>query len=107
MRFRGVGQVERAFWCALVAVVWLCFAAPAFAYTFGPNVRQTGAEEVVFDWSTMRCEDNNAPDAAARAFRDAHDRVQLTISRFVNYRMIGPSLDNLNSDCLVTMSSDY
>ena len=39
----------------------------------------SGPEEMVFDWTTDRCEDGNIPDIAARAFRDADGQVQLTI----------------------------
>jgi hypothetical protein len=78
----------------------------ALGYEFGPTVRQIGPEQTVFDWSTMRCEDINIPDSPARAFRDASNQVQLTLSHYVNYRMIGPSLNSLSVDCSPTMLSD-
>jgi len=59
----------------------------------------SGSEEVVFDWTNDRCEDENIPDIAARAFRDADGQVQLTIGHVNTYRMVGPDLDNLKSDC--------
>lgn len=68
----------------------------------------SGPEEVVFDWTTDRCEPENIPDIAARAIRDANGQVQLTIGHYVGYRMIGPDLDNLQSDCNAPISvSDY
>ena len=68
----------------------------------------SGPEEVVFDWTTDRCEPENIPDIAARAFRDTDGNVQLTIGHYVGYRMIGPDLDNLKSDCSAPINtSDY
>lgn len=59
----------------------------------------TGPEEVVFDWTTDRCEDEHIPDIATRAIRGADGRVQLIIGHYVNYRMTGPDLNDLTSDC--------
>jgi hypothetical protein len=59
----------------------------------------TGPEETVFDWSEVHCDTWNIPDAPTHAFRDADGMVQLIISHFVNYRMIGPDLNNLEMDC--------
>ena len=78
----------------------------------GPVSRQrlvvTGPEEVVFDWTTDRCEDAHIPDITARAFRNADGEVSLTIGHWNNYRMIGPSLDDLASDCAtIQLGSDY
>ena len=68
----------------------------------------TGPEEVVFDWTTDRCEDEHIPDIAARAVRDAGGRVQLNIGHYVNYRMIGPELDSVVTDCGgPVLSSDF
>lgn len=68
----------------------------------------TGPEEIVFDWTTDQCEPEHIPDIAARAYRDAAGRVQLTIGHYVTYRMIGPSLDEVVTDCsTVQLRSDY
>ncbi len=68
----------------------------------------TGPEEVVFDWTTDRCEPENIPDIAARAYRTADGEVHLTIGHWNTYSMVGPSLDELTSDCsTIQMSSDY
>lgn len=68
----------------------------------------TGPEEMVFDWTTDQCEPEHIPDIAPRAIRDADGRVQLTIGHYVNYRMTGPSLDELTTDCsTVLLDSDY
>lgn len=63
--------------------------------------------ELVFDWTTDRCEDEHIPDIAARAFRDADGMVQLWTGHYVNYRMIGPDLNSVEPDCTVLMRSDY
>ncbi len=65
----------------------------------------TGEPEVVFDWTTDRCEDVDIPDLAARAFRDADDNVQLISAHEVNRRFIGPDLDHLRHECDVIMRS--
>jgi hypothetical protein len=68
----------------------------------------TGPEEIVFDWTTDRCENEHIPDIAPRAFRDADGMVQLNIGHYVNYRMTGPDLDTLTSDCTApVLSSDF
>lgn len=77
-----------------------------------PATRQrmvvTGPEEVVFDWTTDQCEPEHIPDIAARAYRDADGMVQLTIGHYVTYRMIGPTLDEVVTDCsTVQLDSDY
>ena len=58
-----------------------------------------GPEEVVFDWTTDRCEDEHIPDIAARALRGADDSVSLYVSHYVTYRMVGPDLGSVASDC--------
>jgi hypothetical protein len=92
--------------CLAACVLLAIFASPpAYGYQFGDTVRQIGPEETVFDWTTNRCEDNHIPDLPARAFKDSTGKVQLTMSHFVNRRMIGPSLGTVAVDCGVTMSS--
>ena len=68
----------------------------------------TGDEEVVWDWTNDRCDDEHIPDIAARAFRNAEGEVNLTISHWDSYPMVGPSLDELVTDCdRLQLSSDY
>ena len=64
----------------LLAVIVPAAGPPTGAYEFGPTVRQLGPEQTVFDWTTQRCDDNNVPDSPARAFKDASNKVQLTMS---------------------------
>lgn len=81
--------------------------SPAPSPTSVPDylLQITGGEEVVFDWTTDRCEDENIPDLPVRAFRDAKGQVQLLISHYVNYRMLGPGLDELKMDCNPVLKS--
>ena len=72
-----------------------------------PVLKITGEEEVVFDWTTDRCEPENIPDLATRAFRDATGLVHLLISHYVDYQMTGPDLNQLTPDCIRLMISDY
>jgi len=64
-----------------------------------PVIAAVGKEEVVFDWTTDRCEPENLPDLPTRAFRDAEGQVNMIISHYVNYRAVGPDLNNLTMDC--------
>ncbi len=63
------------------------------------EVSISGEPEVVYDWTTDQCEPEHIPDAAARAFRDADEVVHLVIGHYVSYRMSGPSVDEVATDC--------
>lgn len=65
----------------------------------------SGPPEVVFDWTTDRCDDLDIPDLPARAFVDKDGQVQLISSHYDVRRSIGPDLDNLVHDCMVVMTS--
>ena len=69
-------------------------------------LRVVGEEEVVFDWSTDRCDDSDIPDLPARAFRDDSGQVQLIAGHATNRRNIGPDLNNLTHECDIIMESD-
>lgn len=73
---------------------------------FDPVLRIDGPEQVVFDWTTDRCEYGHIPDLAARALRNADGSVQLITSHETNRRMTGPDLDHLTPDCDPIMRSD-
>jgi hypothetical protein len=64
-----------------------------------PILKIIGEEEVVFDWMADKCEDENIPDLPVRAFRDAGGQVQLLISHYISYRMIGDSLNQVKINC--------
>ena len=79
--------------------------APTFTPTPTPDpwenarIEVMGEEEVVFDWTSGRCENANIPDLAVRAFRDADDFVNLIVAHPNAYRMTGSDLNNLTIDC--------
>ncbi len=72
-----------------------------------PNVSiaVTGKPEVVFDYTSDRCDDVDIPDAPARVFRDAEGRLQLVASNHMARRMIGTSLNDMARDCRVVLPS--
>jgi hypothetical protein len=75
--------------------------------SLGPRIRFAGQRQFVYDWSKQACEPTQVADLPARAFRDDRGRVQLLLSHFENFRMIGPSLGRLHVDCKpVMVSSD-
>jgi len=65
-----------------------------------------GPEELVFDCTIDRCEEEDIPDLPARAFRDADGKVQLISTHFIGRRMIGDTLDSVKHDCNIIMNSD-
>jgi hypothetical protein len=83
--------------------VYLFLAPSALAYTFGPTVQQLGPEQTVFDWNTMRCNDNFAADSPARAWKDSAGKVHLTLSSNATHAMVGSSLDTVAVDCAHTL----
>jgi hypothetical protein len=91
---------------AVISSICLAGTPPALAYRFGePGVRALGPSEVVFDWSTTACEQNDIPDNPARAFRDASGRVQLIASHAVVRREVGPDLGSVQHGCPIIMNS--
>lgn len=64
-----------------------------------------GPAELVFDWSEQSCAPVEEPDLPVRAFRDAWGRVQLLLSHYVTFRLIGPTLNRLRVDCRPVMRS--
>lgn len=71
----------------------------------GPFIEVTGPPEMVFDWTTDRCNDEQIADLPARAFRDADGQVNLILSHYEAYAMRGPDFDNLTVDCTPIMES--
>lgn len=76
--------------------------------TTDTRISVVGPEEIVFDWTTDRCEDEHIPDIAARAIRNADGLVQLYVTHYVTYRMTGTDLNTVTSDCATrTMASAF
>jgi hypothetical protein len=71
----------------------------------GASIHFAGQPQVVFDWSREACISGGYPDQPVRAFRDFRGGVQILLSHYVNHRLIGPSLDRLQTDCDPVMSS--
>ena len=72
-----------------------------------PTLKIKGEEEIVFDWGNDRCANQNIPDLAFRAFRDAEGQVQAISSSDNNYRFLGTDLNHLTIDCNPIMRSDH
>jgi hypothetical protein len=70
-----------------------------------PTVGITGAEETVYDWTTMKCEETDIPDIGVRAFRDVDGKVHLISSSPNSYENTGNSLDLVTHSCNKVMSS--
>lgn len=67
-----------------------------------------GPEEVVFDWTTDRCDNGDIPDLPARAFRDASGQVNLISTETDNRRFLGTSLDEaLEHPCATIYASAH
>jgi hypothetical protein len=77
----------------LTALGSFCVSAPAV------TVNVTGPEEIVFDYTTMRCNDIDIPDGPTQAIRDSLGRVQLNAANGGSRRMIGPDFNSLTRDC--------
>jgi hypothetical protein len=102
------GRVSRSIW--LVGFVFLVIAGPgatsAFGYTFGaPLVQSTGPEEMEYDWTTQKCENEDIPDMPARAFRDDQNQVNLIANHYNTRRAIGSALGNVVHQCPILYSS--
>lgn len=85
----------------LLALPLLAAVSPAR----GASIEIAGPPRTVFDWSREACAPAESPDLPARVFRDGSGRVQLLLSHYENYRLIGPSLGRLHPDCHPVMGS--
>lgn len=65
-----------------------------------------GSPSTVFSWSRQRCEDLDIPDLPARAFRDAHGRIDLIATHYVDRRFVGRDFNHLRHPCGLIMRSD-
>jgi hypothetical protein len=100
------GAAVRLIACFAIACATLLAGASASgAYTFGPDVEQTGPEQMLLDWTTQKCENNDIPDLPARAFRDATGRTQLITTHYVNHRYRGWDLNGVRHECPTLIQS--
>ena len=56
-------------------------------------------EEVVFRWTSDRCDDQQQPDSPARAFRSANGMVFLYATHYTNQPLTGKSIDSVRPNC--------
>lgn len=74
----------------------------------GGALEVSGAIEVVFDWTTDRCEDHHFADLPVRAFRDAAGPggdINLILGHDVTRRLRGPDFDTLRVACDILLTS--
>jgi hypothetical protein len=83
----------------LVVLLPLTASGAARGAESSPQVQVVGKPQVVFNWSQSACETMNYPDLPVRGFRDYLGQTQLLLSHFDNFRLVGPSLDQLAVDC--------
>jgi hypothetical protein len=72
-----------------------------------PTIAVTGPIEVVYDWSTDRCDYNDRPDMPLRPFRDSDGNVQANRSYTSNRRFLGADLDSIRPLCETILQSDH
>jgi hypothetical protein len=90
----------------VAALLAMALLAGGTSFAAAARVAVAGPQQTVFDWSAQACATTQAADLPARAFRDDRGRVQLLLSHFDNFRLVGRSLARLRVDCRVVMSSD-
>ena len=74
----------------------LCGFCPGAAAV---TINVTGPEEVVFDYTTMRCDDFDLPDGPTQAIRDSTERIQVSGVSGGGRRLTGPTFNSLTRDC--------
>jgi len=70
------------------------------------RVRVSGPIEVVFDWTTDRCDDLDIPDLSARAFTDASGYVQLIAGHTDTRRFRGADPGSIAHECDIVFQTD-
>lgn len=65
-----------------------------------------GEKEIVYDWSTQRCETEDIPDTPPRAFVDYEGNVVLFASSYLNQRFEGPNLNQMEKKCEKSLKSE-
>ena len=79
----------------------LCGFCPGAAAV---TINVTGPEEVVFDYTTMRCDDFDLPDGPTQAIRDSTERIQVSGVSGGGRRLTGPTFNSLTRDCSSAVS---
>ena len=84
-------------------------SVPAFgtnARTY-PDIKIVGDPVVVYDYKSEHCDNVDIPDAPLRAFRRSDGLIVAFSTHYVNRRLIGSSLDNLNHDCQIVFQGSH
>lgn len=89
----------------LIAIATGCLRPSGGSALADPTIRVGGGPEMVFDWSQDACSPMEEADLPTRAFRDARGRVQLFLSHYDNYRMVGRTLGRVRPNCHPSMLS--
>src|ERR1700684_3564380 len=71
------------------------FAAPVLSFTV------TGPEQTVYSYQRDKCDSDDVPDAAVRAFKDSKGTVHLIAAAPLNRALVGPDLDHVKKSCNV------
>jgi hypothetical protein len=61
----------------------------------------SGQQETVFSWRKNKCDQEDIPDAGARAFRNSSGETVLIASHDETRLLVGPNLNDLKRDCRV------
>lgn len=69
-------------------------------------MRQVGTPIVLYDWSEQRCRDSFIPDAPARAFRRADNKISLIASHYDNWSLVGDNIKDVQPTCKPILSSE-
>jgi hypothetical protein len=93
--------------CAAPAATTSATPTPQSLESLDTAVTLKGQPQVMFNWATQRCHDDEHPDLPVRVFRDAQGTLQMIISSPTNYRLIGPDLDSLKPDCAPILRSAH
>ncbi len=88
----------------VIAAFSFCSAIAQIEYPGSASVN-SGALEVVFDYSAQNCNAIDIPDVPTRVFRDASGTINLIASHYTNWRMTGNDFSTLSKDCSPVMSS--
>ena len=96
-----VPRRHHLFRIALAGLIVVVAVSAAYAAEPATELSVDGKAETVFTWRAQRCDNQDIPDAPARAFRDARGTVHLFASHFVNRALIGAMLDAIRPDCRI------
>ena len=89
---------------ALLSLLLAEMAGPAVGSS-AVSVHLAGDEQTEFRWATDRCNDNDIPDAPARAFRGANGQIQLLAPHYDNRLLVVVDGKLKHSGCRIVLDS--